>query len=121
MRYLLFLTASGLAVVLGGLAATTNAQTSRPFDSYTPPPSVSPYMNMLNNNGNPIVNYQLLVKPQLRQRELNQQSTAAIKQLQQQMGSEKPHAASTANQKLRTTGHAATRMNYSHYFPAMKR
>ena len=121
MRHVFLLAASGLAVVLGGLATTTRAQTSRPFDNYTPPPSVSPYLNMLNNNGNPIVNYQLLVKPQIEQRSLNQQSTAAIKQLQQQIGSEKAPSASPGKQRLRTTGHAATRVNYSHYFPAMKK
>ena len=125
MRKALLLSASGLAIALGGVAGNAGAQTGRPFDNYTPRPTVSPYMNLANNgnnnNGNPFLNYQLLVRPQLEQRNANQQSAAAIKQLQQHSGMERSHAKSAGNPKLRATGHAATRVNYSHYFPAMKK
>jgi hypothetical protein len=105
------------------------AQSPRPFDDYTPPSSVSPYMNLMNNNSNGtdaalFMNYQLFVKPQLEQRRLNKQSATAIRNLQQQQQqSRSAKASSTAegNPKLRSTGHVATRVNYSHYYPTLNR
>jgi hypothetical protein len=121
------LVAAGLAIAFGGLASRASAQTPRPFDDYTPPSSVSPYMNLINNNNNnsatgAFLNYQLLVKPQLEQRNYNRQSAVAIRQMQQQQSQlSKSPGPPDRNQKLRTTGHAATRVNYSHYYPALTR
>ena len=125
MRHLL--SAAFAAGLVGGLlSAKADAQTQRPFDDYTPPPTVSPYMNLINNsNGNTAtgmyLNYQLMVKPQLEQRRYNQQSAAAIRQVQKQQAQASKAPATERGQQLRATGHAATRGNYSHYFPALSR
>src|SRR5262249_15031089 len=116
------LVAGGLAITLFGLSDQASAQKPRPFDDYTPPSSVSPYMNLINNNNNNsatsmYLNYQLMVKPQLDQRKYNRQSAAAIRQMQQQAQVNNSSAAPNGNQNVRTTGHAATRVNYSHYYP----
>jgi hypothetical protein len=128
MRQVLFVATGLLAIALGGLASEAAAQNPRPFDDYTPPSSVSPYMNLINNNNNNsstglFLNYQLMVKPQLDQRNYNRQSAAAIRQMQQQQQAQvsKAPAGSDGSQKLRATGHAATRMNYSHYYPSLSR
>jgi flagellar basal body-associated protein FliL len=125
MRHILLI-ACGAAVAWAGLSRQASAQTRRPFDDYTPPSSVSPYMNLINNNNTNsstglYLNYQLMVKPQLEQRSYNQQSAAAIRQMQQQVQSGSSPQGADRNQKLRATGHAATRMNYSHYYPTLTR
>ena len=117
-------------LVLVHLAGGAQAQTRRPFDDYTPPSSVSPYLNLTNNNSNnnsaatAFLNYQLLVKPQLEQRKLNRQSAAALHQLQQQKQQARPsryQPTAESNPRLRSTGHVATRGNYSHYYPGLNR
>ena len=117
----------------GGLTSTARAQSSRPFDDYTPPSSVSPYLNLVNNgngttNNNSasslFLNYQLMVKPQLEQRQFNRQSAAAIRQMQyeqQHTSLAKGQNGSDQGKKLRATGHAATRVNYSHFYPTLNR
>lgn len=57
------------ASVGGGIAP------SKPFSSYTPQPTVSPYLNLfrVDLNGNNDFNYSTLVQPQLQQQRLNQQ------------------------------------------------
>jgi hypothetical protein len=63
------------------------------------------------------------VKPQLEQRNFNRQSAAAIRDVQQQAAAEKTRAGNGAHapQKLRSTGHVATRANFSHYYPGLNR
>ncbi|HEY1602043.1 MAG TPA: hypothetical protein VGG64_20740 [Pirellulales bacterium] len=133
MRHVLLSAVGISALALGSLAGTAHAQASRPFDDYTPPSSVSPYLNLVNNNNgtsnnnssaNLFLNYQLMVKPQLEQRQFNRQSTAAIRQMQyqQQHASLVKSSGNTdSGKKLRATGHAATRVNYSHFYPTMNR
>ena len=127
MRQALVVTGGFLVVTLVGLAGGADAQTSRPFDNYSRSPSVSPYMNLVNNNNttdaNVFLNYQLLVKPQLEQRNFNQQTAATFKQFQQTQKTSvaKPQSGVEGNQRLRATGHAATRGNYSHYYPSLNR
>ena len=110
-------------VLLGGLAGSASAQykapKNRPFESYSRRPSVSPYMNLLNNQTGNATNYQSLVRPQLDQQSFNQKSASAIKGLQSQAGKQQSKSGSEGNQKLRPTGHAATRQNYSHFYPGM--
>jgi len=117
-------------LVLIHLAGGVQAQTRRPFDDYTPPSSVSPYLNLVNNNNSnnsaaqAFLNYQLLVKPQLEQRKLNRQSTAALQQIQQQKQQARTsryQPSPEGNPRLRSTGHVATRGNYSHYYPSLNR
>jgi hypothetical protein len=126
MRTLASITAVGLVVVLGALANDASAQykgKSRPFDTTSRRPAVSPYMNLLNNNTGAATNYQSLVRPQIDQQNYNAQSASAIKNLQRQQAksSQRSKSGSEGNQKLRSTGHAATRETYSHFYPSLGR
>ena len=125
MRQVLLATSGFLAVVFAGSATEANAQTRRPYDDYTPPPSVSPYMNLANNNANSaagtFMNYQLLVKPQLEQRQTNRQSAASMQNYQSQFNAARLSSDAEAYQKPHAAKHAATRGNYSHYYPTLNR
>jgi hypothetical protein len=106
---------------LGALIASASAQNQQ-FNNYTRKPSVSPYMQLLNNQTGTATNYQSLVRPQLDQRSFNQQSSSAIRQLQKGGGGTAGSSKSgvEGNKKLRSTGHVVSTENYSHYFPGMK-
>src|SRR5690348_15959966 len=54
----------------------------RPFDTSSRRPSVSPYMNLINNQTGFATNYQSLVRPQLDQQNYNSQTASAIRGLQ---------------------------------------
>ncbi len=110
-------------------SVTARAQSMRPFDrpgsrpyqSIESRPTVSPYVNLANNNGG-LSNYQALVRPLLEEREeLNRQWTA-LEQLNQQM-----HGSNGSDNRADTTrGSAGGRpsavrfMHYSHYFSAKR-
>ncbi len=131
MRHSLVIAAYFSVAILVGSADSVQAQSSRPFDDYRPPSSVSPYLNLANNNNSSstdsslFMNYQLFVKPQLEQRRINSQSATAIKRLQQQQQQQahapKPESGPEGNKKLRSTGHLVTRVNYSHYYQPLNR
>jgi hypothetical protein len=131
MRHTLVIAVCFFAAALAGSVDSVQAQNSRPFDDYRPPSSVSPYLNLINNNNssstdaNLFMNYQLFVKPQLEQRRINSQSATAIKHLQQQQKQQarapKPESGPEGNKKLRSTGHLVTRANYSHYYQPLNR
>ena len=76
-------------------------------------PTVSPYLNLLQNNNqfNPVTNYQSLVRPLVDQQSNLQRQGASIQQLQQQIDTGRA-------QGQRGTGHASFFMNYSHFYPA---
>jgi hypothetical protein len=111
--------AGSVVLVLAALAASASAD-NKQFGNYSRKPAVSPYMQLLNNQNGTATNYQSLVRPQLDQNSFNRQSASAIKQLQTQASRGPSQSGSEGNQKLRATGHRASRENYSHYFPAMK-
>jgi hypothetical protein len=104
----------GLAVV-AALASgrTAHAQIGYPPRTSASSPGYSPYLNLL-RPGNVANNYFGLVRPQI-------DAQYAFNGIQQQIG--------TLNQNINnvsavdqaagplTTGHAATFMNYGHYFP----
>ncbi|HEY1602761.1 MAG TPA: hypothetical protein VGG64_24370 [Pirellulales bacterium] len=125
-RYLL-VTSIGVVVSLGFLADRADAQykpQSRPFDTQSRRPSVSPYMNLVNNSmSGASTNYQSLVRPQVDQQNFNSHSASAIKNLQRTASSPARSKATTegGNTKMRVTGHAATRQNYSHFYPTLGR
>ena len=78
-------------------------------------------MNLLNNNTGIATNYQSLVRPQLDQRNFNQQSSAAIRQLQQKGASAGlPNPAAKEIRSCAQTGHVASTENYSHFYPGMR-
>lgn len=125
MRQLAGWAVLGMVLALGGLSDTASAQyknTSRPFENYNRRPTMSPYMNLVNNNVGTATNYQSLVRPQLDQNNFNNQSASAIKNLQRQVSTpQSSKSSSEGNLKLRKTGHAAVRGNYSHYYPGLNR
>ena len=112
------LAAMGVAMTFGAMCGSTSAQNQQ-FNNYARKPSVSPYMNLINNNTGIATNYQSLVRPQLDQRGFNQQSSSAIKQLQKSAAGPSKSGAE-GNKKLRSTGHIASTENYSHFYPSMK-
>ncbi len=83
-------------------------------------PSVSPYMNLVNNPQAGATNYQSLVRPQLDQSAVNRQQRAAINQLQRQAPG-RPQSGAQGNQKLRGTGHHTEFNNTSRYFPQSRK
>ena len=101
---------------------------SHPFDTSSRRPSVSPYMNLINNQTGTATNYQSLVRPQLDQQNYNARTASAIKGLQGSRASSaksgdksKSQSSSEGNLKLRPTGHTAMREGYSHYFPGLSK
>ncbi len=89
-------------------------------------PSVSPYLNLLNNQGSGVPNYQTLVKPALDQRQINFQQQGQIQGLQAQQAQLAQQAQQTriGNPLLRPTGVHATRMNFARrdgrsFYPAL--
>lgn len=101
-----------VGIVLGLLVDVAHAQRRQAFDSYTNRrPTTSPYLNLLNNQGNGVPQYQTQVRPQLEQRQVNQQNSQAIQGLQQQQALQ-ARETRTGNQLLRPTGHRATYQNF---------
>jgi len=126
MKRLALLGWIGVVFACTAFASTASAQykgKQRPFDTSARRPSVSPYMNLINNNTGAATNYQSLVRPQIDQQNLNAQNASAIKNLQRSQASSSKGSKSTAegNIKLRATGHAASRENYSHFYPGLGR
>ncbi|MEX0679721.1 MAG: hypothetical protein WD063_21810 [Pirellulales bacterium] len=75
-------------------------------------PTVSPYLNLLQNNGFGVTNYQSLVKPLINQGNAIQQQGHSIGNLQRQVSQQAYGAGGTR----RGTGHATYFMNYGHYY-----
>ena len=80
-------------------------------------PSVSPYLNLLNNNSSGTATpYQSLVRPQLEQQKVNQQQSRSIQSIQSNLHAQQRANAGAAGIE-RGTGHQALFMNYLHYYP----
>ena len=92
----------------------TRPQTS-PFNQ----PAVSPYLNLL-HGGNPGVNYNTLVRPQIDTGRAIQQLQSQVNQDQQILMGQLSAAPAgfDPNAALPLTGHPAQFMNYAHYFNA---
>jgi hypothetical protein len=59
---------------LGGMSVVAPPTADKAFGGYHPTSGISPYLNMFRrDNGGTVDNYSTLVKPQLDQRNLNQQ------------------------------------------------
>jgi hypothetical protein len=74
-------------------------------------PTVSPYLNLTQNNIGSPTNYQSLVKPLIDQGNAIQRQGNSINRLQQQVYS------GAGGGGGRGTGHATFFMNYSHFYP----
>ena len=99
-------------MAMGFVADVAHAQRRQAFDGYdNRRPATSPYLNLLNNQGNGIPQYQTQVRPQLEQRQINQQQSQAIQGLQQQQV-QQARETRVGNQRLRPTGHHASQQNF---------
>ena len=76
-------------------------------------PTISPYLNLM-RSGNPAINYYGIVRPQIETYQNLQQMQGEIQQIQ----NFPLQGQANAQMNLPMTGHAATFMNYSHYFGA---
>ena len=88
-------------------------------------PTVSPYLRLLQNNGNPQSGlggvqpvYQTQVRPMLQRREQQRQQQAQIQQIQQNLGQLRQQF-TQPNRGFMQTGHPTRFMSYSHYYPAL--
>jgi len=114
--------ASLAALGVVGFLATGQAHAQfsyqRPPTSPTPRPAVSPYLNLL-RSGDPAVNYNTLVRPQIEQPRAIQQLQIEVQQQQDQaMVGQRFAVPAGINPTavLPFTGHPTQFMNYSHYF-----
>jgi hypothetical protein len=77
-------------------------------------PTVSPYLNLLQNPGGNLPNYQTLVKPLVDQGNALQRQGGAIQRLQQSQG----FGGGAGGRQ--GTGHTTYFMNYSHFYPTRR-
>lgn len=83
-------------------------------------PTVSPYLNLLNNNSLGFPNYQTLVRPEIDARDAIVRQGASLQQLQQQFRESSGGGRQYAPGQSRT-GHGSRYMNYSHYYSGIRR
>jgi hypothetical protein len=96
---------------------------SKPFQNYTPEPTVSPYLNLFREDfdGTSDFNYQTLVRPMLQQQQFNRQMQRQSLELASRMQS--MAAQSDFNPQGSTsqfpTGHQTVFGYYGHYYPTL--
>src|SRR6267378_266583 len=86
--------------------------------TYTPRPTVSPYLNLF-NDPNGLGVYQTLVRPFFNQNDINARQATNINQLQQELNQIRSNSGlgtTGTTGRIRPTGHAATFMDLSHYY-----
>jgi hypothetical protein len=114
-------TASGPRLPFG----SGGSSTAKPFTSFSPEPTVSPYLNLFREDfeGNSDLNYNTLVRPMLQQQAVNQQVQRQAQDLQRQLQS--VAAQSDFNPQgakdVYPTGHQTVFRYYGHYYPTMGR
>jgi hypothetical protein len=113
------------AAVLALWASPTASWGQLPFSDIPPSrPTVSPYLNLLQRQGQGLPNYQTLVKPALQTRQEMLQQQTQIQQLQRQTRqlTQRSEAASRGiSREIRGTGHVTTFMEFSHFYPGLRR
>jgi hypothetical protein len=114
---------SGPASIRGprvGLGIGTSAA-SKPFSNYSPPPTVSPYLNLFREerDGSSDFNYQTLVRPLLQQQQFNQQVERQTMEMARRMQSLAAQSDFTpqGSESQFPTGHQSVFMYYGHYYP----
>lgn len=100
------------------------APQSKPFSSFSPQPTVSPYLNLfrVDLNGNNDFNYSTLVQPQLQQRQLNQQiQQQALENSRrvQRIAAQADYNPQGSRDEY-PTGHQTVFSYTGHYFPAVR-
>jgi hypothetical protein len=109
----------GLLTVAGVAATEAQGQGQPPFSNLPPSrPTVSPYLQLLNQETPGISNYFTLVRPQIEaRRELTRQQLE-IDRLQHQVNRARPAGLPVQGSKeIRGTGHETVFMNTLHFFP----
>jgi hypothetical protein len=114
---------SGPAAIRGpriGLGVGTSA-VNKPFSNYTPPPTVSPYLNLFREerDGSSDFNYQTLVRPLLQQQQINQQVERQAMEMARRMQSLAAQSDFTpqGSTSQLPTGHQSVFMYHGHYYP----
>jgi hypothetical protein len=90
--------------------------------TYTPRPTVSPYVNLFADPGR-FANYQTQVVPFLNQNQINAQNVTSLNQLQQELNqvrSTSGFGTTGTSGHINPTGHAATFRNFSHYYTGLR-
>lgn len=107
---------------LSDRALSTNQQRgSKPFANVQRQPTLSPYLNLLRNDGEDVggaPNYFAFVRPMLDQQQTNRRTNRQIQGLGREMQAvnrQLGHQPSEAGM-LRPTGHQTVFMNHSHYY-----
>jgi hypothetical protein len=104
-----------------GLGVGNSFSGSKPFSSFSPGPTVSPYLNLFRTDlsGNNALNYQTLVEPQLRQQQLNQQTQKREQQTNYRLQAIAAQADFNpqGSREEFPTGHQTVFMYYGHYYP----
>jgi hypothetical protein len=122
-RLMAMVVATWAGLAIGG-EQVARAQGGGPANlQYTPRPTVSPYLNLFNEPTGVGV-YQTLVRPFLQQNDFNARAATNINQLQQELNQVRSGSGlgvtGTAG-RIRPTGHAATYMDFSHYYAGGRR
>ena len=116
--------------VTSSLTGPGSSRPTKPFANARPRSTVSPYLNLFNENLNDNAdNYSALVRPMLNQQRQNQQFQRAGQQLQRQNQalnarfqqlSAQPSFAVQGNSNIFSTGHRTLFNNTSHYYPTRR-
>lgn len=78
-------------------------------------PAVSPYLNILRNDGLGPLNYQTMVRPQIEARNAYLRQAAELQGIESDLRNRRRPG--DAPGQMRETGHGTSFFNYSHYFP----
>ena len=117
MKFQLRLFAATITSVLG-IADIAKAQ--QPFQNVQQAPTVSPYLNLVNNNNNggrgAFPAYQTLVEPFLQQQQQQQQINQLQRTTQSLATGGLTQPARGASNAIRGTGHVTANMDYLHYY-----
>lgn len=106
---------SWLALVAGAIAPVAAQPSFNRGPGYSTP-RYSPYLNLA-RGGNPGLNYYGLVRPEVDFRNAGVRIQQEITQLQTAQSSV---VSGEVNPNLPTTGHQASFMNYSHFYPGAR-
>ena len=101
--------------------STRGRPASKPFANVTQRPTLSPYLNLLRNEGldlGGLPNYHTFVRPALEQEGTNRQTSREIQGLSQQVEAVNRQLAFQPAEAgmIRPTGHQTVFMNHSHYY-----
>ena len=105
-----------------GLGLSSAPAGGKPFSTFTPEPTVSPYLNLFREDieGGSDLNYNTLVRPMLQQQQINQQvqrqSTELARRLQAMSAQSDFNPGGSKEQY--PTGHQTVFMYYGHYYPS---